>query len=198
MEMIKLSVNYYNKNAKDFFENTVEANMSEAYEKFNNYLKKGDSILDLGCGSGRDSKYFSEYGYNVVSADYSYEMVKMASEYLKKDVTQSDMRNMNFKNKFDGIWACASILHIEKSEIPKVLKNCHMALKNNGILYMSFKYGEGEVERGGRHFSNFTENSFSNLLNTLNFFDICEFWKTADVRTNREDEFWLNVIVRKK
>jgi SAM-dependent methyltransferase len=193
-----MSYDFYNNNAKDFFENTVEADMSEAHKKFEKYLAKGAKILDLGCGSGRDSLHFSNYGYNIVSADYSDEMVKIASKYLNKKVIKLDMREMDFKGQFDGIWACASILHIKKSEIPKVLKNCHNALKNNGILYMSFKYGDGEVERGGRHFSNFTETSFSELLNSLDIFEILEFWKTADVRPGRENEFWLNIIVQKK
>jgi len=198
MEMIRLSINFYNENAKDFFENTINADMKEAYDKFNKYLKKGDIVLDLGCGSGRDSNYFLNYGYNVISVDYSDEMVKMASNYLDKNVLKVDMREMDFKNEFHGIWACASILHMKKSEIPNVLKNCYNALKNKGILYMSFKYGEGEVERKGRHFSNFTEVSFSKLLKTLDIFEILEVWKTADVRPDRKNEFWLNIIVRKK
>ena len=192
-----MSVEFYNVNAKGFFENTVDADMGETYEVFNSYLKKGDTILDLGCGSGRDSYHFSNYGYKVVSADYSDEMVKMAGDYLNKEVIKLDMRQMDFKEKFDGIWACASILHIKKEEIGKVLENSYHALKDGGIMYMSFKYGEGEVQRGGRHFSNYTEESFSELLDSLGIFSIEKFWKTADVRPDRQDEFWLNVIVKK-
>ena len=193
-----MSVKFYNENAINFFENTVDADMSETYETFNKYLKKGDTILDLGCGSGRDSHYFSNYGYEVISVDYSDEMVKMAGDFLNKKVIKLDMRKMDFKDKFNGIWACASILHIKKNEMAKVLENSYCALKDGGIMYMSFKYGEGEVQRGGRHFSNYTEDTFLELLDSLDIFSVERFWKTADVRPNRQDEFWLNVIVKKK
>ena len=193
-----MSVKFYNENATVFFENTVDADMSETYEIFNSYFKKGDTILDLGCGSGRDSHHFSNYGYEVISADYSDEMVKIAGNFLNKEVIKLDMRKMDFKEQFNGIWACASILHIRKEEIAKVLENSYHALKNGGIMYMSFKYGEREVVRGGRHFSNYTEDTFSELLNSLNIFKVERFWKTADVRPDRQDEFWLNVIVKKK
>lgn len=193
-----MSVEFYNKNAIGFFENTIGADMGKTYEIFNSYLKKGATILDLGCGSGRDSHHFSNYGYEVISADYSDEMVKMAGDFLNKEVIKLDMRQMDFNNKFDGIWACASILHIKKDEIVKVLEKSYTALKEGGIIYMSFKYGEGEVQKGGRHFSNYKEDTFTKLLDSLDLFEIEKFWKTEDVRPDRKNEFWLNVIVKKK
>ena len=193
-----MSVEFYNENAVGFFENTVDADMGKTYEIFNSYLKKGATILDLGCGSGRDSHHFSNYGYEVISADYSDEMVKMAGDFLNKEVIKLDMRQMDFNNKFDGIWACASILHIKKDEIVKVLEKSYTALKEGGIIYMSFKYGEGEVQKGGRHFSNYKEDTFTKLLDSLDLFQIEKFWKTEDVRPDRKNEFWLNVIVKKK
>ncbi len=192
-----MSVEFYNKNAEEFYKGTVEADMSETYKKFQEYLKKDFHILDLGCGSGRDSRYFIDNGYRVTSADYSEEMVKRASELTKQQVLHLDMTEMDFKGEFDAIWACASVLHIPMKMIPKVLTNCHIALKDNGILYLSFKYGEGEIQRKGRHFSNFTEDSFSQLLKDLGLFNVEKFWKTSDVRPGRENEFWLNVVLKK-
>ncbi|GLI55305.1 tellurite resistance [Propionigenium maris DSM 9537] len=192
-----MSVEFYNKNAEEFYKGTVEADMSETYEKFQEYLKKDSHILDLGCGSGRDSRYFIDNGYRVTSADYSEEMVKRASELTKQQVIHLDMTEMDFKDEFDAIWACASVLHIPMKMIPKVLTNCYTALKANGVLYLSFKYGEGEIQRKGRHFSNFTEASFSQLLKDLDLFNVEKFWKTSDVRPGREDEFWLNVVLKK-
>lgn len=192
-----MSVEFYNKNADEFYKGTVEADMSETYERFQEYLKKDSHILDLGCGSGRDSRYFIDNGYRVTSADYSLEMVKRASELTKQQVLHLDMTEMDFKEEFDAIWACASVLHIPMKMIPKVLTNCHTALKDNGILYLSFKYGKGEIQRKGRHFSNFTENSFSQLLKDLELFNVEKFWKTSDVRPGRKNEFWLNVVLKK-
>ena len=192
-----MSVEFYNKNAKEFYENTVNADMSDAYKEFEFFLKANTHILDLGCGSGRDSLYFLSKGYVVTSVDYSKEMVKKTTTLIGQEAIYLNMVNMNFQNEFHGIWACASILHIPKETIPKVLMNCYNALKKEGILYMSFKYGEGEVQRNGRHFSNFTEKSFRELLNKINLFKVEKYWITGDVRENRSDEKWLNVILKK-
>jgi len=192
-----MSVEFYNKNAEEFYKGTVEADMSETYKKFEGYLKMDSHILDLGCGSGRDSKHFIDTGYRVTSADYSVEMVKRASDLTKQQVLHLDMTKMDLKEEFDAIWACASVLHIPMKLIPKVLSNCHAALKDDGFLYLSFKYGQGEIQRNGRHFSNFTEDSFSQLIEDLNLFNIQEFWKTSDVRPGREKEFWLNIVLKK-
>lgn len=192
-----MSVDFYNKNSEDFFKGTVEADMSATYKEFEGFIDKGSKILDLGCGSGRDSRYFLENGYEVLSADYSTEMVKKATKLTGQDALYLDMTKMEFNNEFGAIWACASILHIPKLEIPNVLSRCYKALKKDGILYMSFKYGEGEISRGGRDFSNFTEDSFSELLEDLNLFQLIKYWKTSDVRPDRANEFWLNVIVKK-
>lgn len=192
-----MSVDFYNNNSEDFFKGTVEADMSETYREFEGFIDKSFKILDLGCGSGRDSKYFLENGYEVLSVDFSSEMVKKATELTGQNALYLDMTKMEFKDEFGAIWACASILHIPKLEIPSVLSRCYRALKKDGILYMSFKYGEGEISRGGRNFSNFTEDSFSKVLDDLNLFQLIKFWKTSDVRPDRPNEFWLNVIVKK-
>lgn len=192
-----MSVEFYNKNAEEFYKGTVETDMSETYKKFEGYIKKDSHILDLGCGSGRDSKYFIDNGYRVTSADYSEEMMKRASDLTKQQVLHLDMTEMDFKEEFDAIWACASVLHIPMKLIQKVLINCHTALKNEGFLYLSFKYGKGEIQRNGRHFSNFTEESFSVLLEDLKLFKVEKFWQTSDVRPGRENEFWLNILLKK-
>jgi len=192
-----MSVEFYNKNAKDFYKGTVDADMSDTYKIFESFIGHNSTILDLGCGSGRDSKYFLDNGYKVTSVDYSEEMVKRASLLTGQKTLHMDMTKMEFKDEFHAIWACASILHIPKVLIPKVLTNCYNALKVDGILYMSFKYGEGEVQKNERAFSNFTETSFSELLSNLNLFKVERYWKTSDVRPGREEEYWLNIILRK-
>ncbi|MGL5123278.1 MAG: class I SAM-dependent methyltransferase [Fusobacteriaceae bacterium] len=112
-----MNVDYYNKKSKEFFNDTVSADMSVQYKIFEEYLALGNIILDLGCGSGRDSKYFLKLKYQVIATDIAKELVKKATNYIGQEVLLLDMREMNFENKFNGIWACASILHIKKSEI---------------------------------------------------------------------------------
>jgi len=192
-----MSVEFYNKNAEDFYKGTVDADMSDTYKIFESFMDSNSAVLDLGCGSGRDSKYFLDNGYQVTSVDYSEEMVKKSSILTGQKTLHMDMTKMVFEDKFHAIWACASILHIPKPLIPKVLTNCYNSLREDGILYMSFKYGDGEVQKNKRSFSNFTETSFSELLSELNLFTVKRYWKTSDVRPGRENEFWLNILLQK-
>ena len=128
-----MTINYYNENAQIFFETTVNADMKGIYREFEKNLSKNVSILDLGCWSGRDSRYFLDQGYKVTSTDISDELIKKANEHLGINVLKLDMKKMDFQNEFDGIWACASILHITRNEILKVLDNCYSALKKTGF-----------------------------------------------------------------
>lgn len=188
---------YYNKYAKDFVENTLNADMKDIYKRFEKYLNQGDKILDLGCGSGRDSLYFIKKGYNVIAVDYAEELIKMATKLLNKEVLHMDMRDLDFNEEFDGIWACASILHINRDDIEKVIGNCEKSLKDNGIFYLSFKYGDKEEVRRGRYFNYYNEESFQCLIDQLPHLNMMEMWRTVDVREGREDEIWLNVILKK-
>lgn len=190
-------IKYYEENGETFFKNTIKVDMSNIYIKFEKHLKDGNNILDLGCGSGRDTEYFLKRGYKVLPTDYSDEMVRIATKQLGKKVIKEDMRKMNYKNQFHGIWACASILHIKKDEIPEVLKRCYQALKKDGILYMSFKYGHREISVDGRHFSNFTQSSIIEMIKRLNIFEIKEIFQTKDIR-EKNNTLWINIILKRK
>ncbi|MGL5963897.1 MAG: class I SAM-dependent methyltransferase [Fusobacteriaceae bacterium] len=192
---------YYNDNAERFFNETVNADMSEQIDKFLKYLNKNFNdkninIIDLGCGSGRDSKTFIEKGYEVTPLDISPVLAREASLYIGRDVLVQDIRDIVFQQEFSGIWACASLLHISFEEMESTLKKCYTALKQNGIFYSSFKYGERDYEKEGRWFTCFTENRFREILKKNDFQEI-EISVTKDVRVGRENEKWLNVILKK-
>ena len=137
------NIEYYNKNAEAFFEGTVNADMSLWRDKFEKYVSSGGRILDAGCGSGRDSKAFIQHGYSVVAFDASKEMCRMASELIGQEVWQMKFDEISFNEEFDGIWACASLLHVHGEELPKTLESLRKALIKSGIIYVSFKYGDG-------------------------------------------------------
>ena len=190
------NIEYYNQNADSFYENSVNADISEWRNKFIRHIPDGGRILDAGCGSGRDSKAFIQEGFSVVAFDASREMCKKASELLGQEVWQIRFDEMSFDEEFDGVWACASLLHAKENELPEVLSKIYKSLKDNGIFYASFKYGEGVTQRGDRVFIDFTEESIKTYLEKA-VFEIIYTGITTDVRPGREDEKWTNVIAIK-
>lgn len=191
------TIDYYNKNAEKFITGTVDVDFGVVQNRFLDKLTKGASILDFGCGSGRDTKYFLEKGYKVTAIDGSQELCKLASEYTGITVKQMLFKELDEQNVYDGIWACSSILHLHKQELIVVIKKMCEALKEDGIIYASFKYGEFEGERNGRYFTDFTEESILKLLEKINLLVSDSIWISKDARKERSDERWLNIILRK-
>lgn len=191
------TLSYYNEKAKEFCENTVNADVSPQRDRFLSYLKEGASILDFGCGSGRDTKAFLDLGYKVEAIDGSVELCKTASEYTGIEVKNMLFQDLNDVEKYDGIWACSSILHVSKADLKSVLKKMVTALKDDGVIYTSFKYGDFEGERNGRYFSDFTEESFREYISDCPDVSIVDSWITGDVRPGRGEEKWLNLVLKK-
>lgn len=193
------TLRYYNENAAKFCEGTLQADMSHLYGQFLCCIPAGGKILDLGCGSGRDSKYFLEHGYEVTAIDGSGELCKLASEYIGQPVYCMDFEELDEEAAYDGIWACASLLHAPKNRIPALLQKIHRALVFGGVLYVSFKRGDGERISGGRFFSDCTEEELEGLLTKADSkWEIIRLFTTGDVREGRSGEQWVNGIARKR
>ena len=190
------TIDYYDKNAKSFADSTADIEFSEMQDSFLSNLKEGASILDFGCGSGRDTRYFLKKGYKVTALDGSAELCRIAEEKTGVPVIQMDFNGFDEKDKYDGIWACSSILHLPKQELKQVLVHMEQALHIGGIIYTSFKYGEFEGMRNGRYFTDFTEDSFRNFLTEIERLMLEKLWITRDARPGRQDEKWLNVLLR--
>lgn len=191
------SIDYYNKYAAKEFEETVNQDMSGIRKEFMENLEEGDTILDLGCGSGRDSLAFYEMGYDVTPLDASEEMCKLAEIHTGLEVLHMAFEDIDFDKVFDGIWACASLLHTPKEELPEILTKIARALNDRGILYMSFYLGDYEGFRGERYFCDYTETSITEILNESGRFNIIKLWETPDLRSHSETK-WLNVLARKR
>lgn len=190
------TLEYYNLNAEKFVEGTILVDFSDTQTRFIEKLAPGACILDFGCGSGRDTKDFLEKGYRVIATDGSEELCRLASQYSGIQVQQMYFQDLNDKNKFDGIWACSSILHLSKEELKPVLIKMMDALTENGIIYTSFKYGEFEGDRNGRYFTDFTIELFQEYIEDIDSLTMEEYWITDDVRPGRGEEKWLNLILR--
>lgn len=191
------TIEYYNQNAEQFVQGTLSVDFTATQERFLSKLSVGTCILDFGCGSGRDTKYFLDKGYQVEATDGSAELCKLASEYTGICVKQMLFEELNECEKYDGIWACSSILHLDKRALKDVLKKMVAALKANGVVYTSFKYGDFEGERNGRYFVDFTQETFGEFIREVPELRIEEYWITGDVRPGRGEEKWLNLILRK-
>lgn len=191
------TIEYYNQNAEQFVQGTLSIDFAATQERFLAKLSVGAFILDFGCGSGRDAKYFLDKGYLVEATDGSAELCKMASEYTGICVKQMLFEELDEYEKYDGIWACSSILHLDKRALKDVLKKMAAALKTNGVVYTSFKFGDFEGERNGRYFADFTPETFGEYMQEVPELQIEEHWITGDVRPGRGEEKWLNLILRK-
>ncbi|WVJ46056.1 class I SAM-dependent methyltransferase [Pantoea agglomerans] len=216
---------YYRQNAQRFFTDTVSVDMSAHYPPFIDCLPPGAHILDAGCGSGRDVKAFSEMGFIVEAFDASAELVALARQLSGKPVAQMRFQDVDAVERYDGIWCCASLLHVSKAELPGVMTKLTMALKPGGVGYLSFKHGHGEREKDGRRFTDMDVAGLQKLIDGVNTLggeilttnkigvkseagsedtavkrfalEIDKIWQTGDVRIGRGDEVWLNAIIRK-
>lgn len=191
------TIQYYNTNTSSFVESTQSVQMTEAWNRFTSKLPTSSLILDFGCGSGRDTKYFLEHGYQVEATDGSEELCKEANKFTGIEIKNQLFTELSEIEKYDAVWACSSILHASSEDLVIIIKKIWSALKENGIFYTSFKYGDFEGERNGRYFTDLTEKTFSDLVKKSADFEISETWITSDVRPGRRDEKWLNVILKK-
>lgn len=191
------TIDYYNLNAENFIENTQNVDMHLVQNRFLRLLDENASILDFGCGSGRDTRYFLDKGYQVTATDGSAELCRRARVFTGIEVKEMMFEELDEIDTYDGIWACSSILHLPKIELlPVICKMC-MALKDSGVIYTSFKYSDFEGVRNGRYFTDFTEDSFKKFIAKIPELTIEDYWITDDVRAGRSDEKWLNLILRK-
>ena len=192
------SIAYYNKNAKSFFDRTINADLQEVYQKFLSHLPKEGRILDAGCGVGRDSKFFLNKGYEVVPFDGSIEMVRMTSNLIGKSALHMLFEDINFFSEFDAVWANASLLHVPYENLREIIQSFHKSLFPSGILYASFKYGTSMRKVEDRLFFDMNETAIEPYLKGL--FHPLEIWKSADTRSKvalSPDKSWLHFIAKR-
>lgn len=189
---------YYKRYAREYKESTTKLDLRELYEPFLKEILVGGHILDAGCGAGRDAKAFLEIGYRVTAIDASPEMAQSATDLTGQHCEVLSFQKMEFKERFDGIWACASLLHVPKHEMSNVMHRFIRALKVGGIFYISLKEGEGEgMAEDGRFFNYYTEDSFRVFLKNFPILQEIAVWKTEELRSQRNAVPWLNFLLRK-
>ena len=189
---------YYDTHAEQYAKLTFDVDMSALHERFLKHLKPNSRILDAGCGSGRDSLAFKKMGHRVVAFDASPEMVAIASKNLSQSVLHCTFQEISFREEFDAVWACASLIHVPKKELPAALGKLVSALVPGGIPYASFKHGNGErLADDGRFFTDLNEESLQELVAQCSGIEFIDVWTTNDCRPGRTDEMWVNIILCK-
>ena len=189
---------FYDTNASLFIESWMSADMKGEYEEFEKLVKQGGSILDGGCGSGRDSLYFLQKGYDVTAFDPSDEMIKYASQFTGLSVKKLRWEDLADKDKYDAVWASASLYHVNRADMNAVFDKIADALKDNGILFASYRDRPDDFEEGGRKFTSFDKNTFSKFIQENGKFDIISIKERKDSRKGKEDEIWLFAFLKKK
>jgi len=187
---------YYSRNADAYVEETANVDMGELYAPFTGYLPSGARVLDAGCGAGRDVLFFLKNGYRVEALDISPEMAVRAEALTGITVARQSFEAVDRVDYYDGIWCCASLLHVPLSRLPAALSALTRALKPGGVLYASFKYGIAERVKDGRHFTDLDGKTLQRLADGIDGLEVCAVWRTPDVRPGRSDK-WLNALLRR-
>lgn len=184
-----------------YAERTRQLDLSDLRSRFLSELPHGSSdtlrILDLGCGPGRDTRAFKAAGYDVEGMDPSPAMVRLARNYAQAPVRTRRAQDLDATEAYDGIWACASLLHVPLTDLPDVFSRIARALRADGILYASFKHGPTERTVDGCHFTDMNETRLLDCISHAVELQVVDIWETVDVRPERSGETWLNVLLRR-
>lgn len=187
---------YYEVNAKEYFAQTFQTNMTEAYGHFLPKLACGSRILDLGSGSGRDAVYFSRHGYEVTALEPSHSLCEEIHRHFYGEIVCSSIENYQPARRFDAVWACASLLHLTKEELLRFFTELDKYLKPGGLLYASGKNGIQTGRCGdGRYFLEFSEALLQEILEAAAYLEIDEIWYSKDV-SGRSEFRWMNFVLK--
>jgi SAM-dependent methyltransferase len=188
---------YYERFAAEFFGSTVGVDMAPIHQRFLARLPARAHILDAGCGSGRDAKAFAEAGFQVTAFDASAELARLASTYCGFEVAVRRFEEVDDVDAFDGIWCCASLLHVPLAAMPATLDRLWRALRPGGTLYLSFKHGTGERSHGGRRFTDADEATLRQWIGRWPDVHQLDLWLTNDQRPDRTER-WTNALATRK
>ena len=192
-----MSIQFYEDNAEDFFRRSVGADMAKGHADFTALVTPGGRILDAGCGSGRDTLALAKQGFRVTPIEASPRLAALASAHTGLAVEVMTFDEIAWQRQFDGVWACASLLHVPRAELASAVRRLRDALLPGGIVWMSFKYGAQERQANGRHFTDLDESLARALIAEVGGLALVALEVTGDVRADHSGERWLSLLCRK-
>lgn len=192
------TIEYFDQNAERCFADAFTITERTNQDHFLSYIRPGGTILDYGCGSGRDAAYFRARGFEVVPTDGSREMCRLASEYLGMPVRVLEFNELDDEDCFDGVYASASVMHLEYERLLEAFPKMARALHEGGILYVSFKYGETDGYLGKRYYTNMTEDRLARTLERFPQLAVVEQGIFGNEHPGQPDFRWLYAYLRRR
>jgi SAM-dependent methyltransferase len=189
---------YYEGRSAQYHRATAHLDVSSLYAPFLRELAPGAHILDAGCGSGRDAKAFAERGYRVTAIDASPASARLASAFTGRPCQVLSFQELACRDEYDGLWACASLVHVAKRDMPDVMRRFVRSLKRGGVLYVSLKDGDEErTEDDGRFFNDYTAATFRDVTATVPALRELAVWATDDLCAPERRGAWWNFLLKK-
>lgn len=189
------TIDYYNKNGEEYAEKTLHLQLNDQWLEFTTHIKPKGKILDIGCGSGRDMIKFQQLGFFTEGLEASPVMARIARQNSGSVVHEIPIEKMTFNEQFDGVWACASLLHVHEDNLLLVFEKIFTSLKSDGCFYFSLKHGKGQIRHDDeRLFVYYNESRLRGLLNKFNYINTLRIWTSED-SAQRAGNLWMNCII---
>jgi cyclopropane fatty-acyl-phospholipid synthase-like methyltransferase len=199
------TINYYNHASELLTLKYETADVSNIHNLLLNTFNQEDKLLEIGCGSGRDTSYMIKNGYDVIGIDGSIKMIeeakKLHPELYSKLFYKILPNDLDFNDKFDGIYSIATLMHLSQIDLEKTILNIYNLLNTNGKFLMSVSLFRNDINKNGfdekgRFFLTLSKNEWISVLENNGF-------KIEDTITNkdglnRESISWLTIISKKK
>ena len=185
---------FYEDHAVEYFSGTSGAQTQFVLDRFLSHLPANAAILDAGCGSGRDLKYFHSRGHCALGIDASTALVQMAAQHSGAPCEVARIESISYEDRFDGIWACASLLHLPRDAFRPALRCLNRALKRGGTLFMAVQEGQGEaILPDGRLYVYYSEDDIRRSLDAAGL-AVNELWASRNSADAVHQPVWINVI----
>lgn len=198
-QISKITLAHYEANADSFRAGTLDHDVSQNVAALLRHIETAPpyALLDFGCGPGRDLKTFAEMGHIAVGLDGSTRFVEMARQHSECEVWHQDFLNLQLPaERFDGIFANASLFHIPSAELPRVLGELRAALKPRGVLFSSNPRGDNQEGWSGQRYGAYYDlDNWRSMLVAAGFTELEHYYRPAGLP--REQQPWLASVWRR-
>ena len=192
------TLEHYDRRAGDFWEGTRGHDVSQNIASLLQYMEGRPpfTILDFGCGPGRDLQAFKELGHVAIGLEGSARFAAMAKDQ-GYEVWEQNFLDLDLpESRFDGIFANASLFHVPGQELPRILLELHATLKPHGVLFSSNPRGHNEEGwNNGRYGAYHDLEAWRGFMRDAGFMELTHYYRPAGLP--REQQAWLASVWRR-